>query len=172
MIELPITKFEFETDEIPAAPKSLSDNIIMALKDLDDSEKDENYVIDMDHWHKPEKMGNQGIICNVCFAGAVLAKTLRLKNDIIVNDFSRLPIDWMLALQALDDVRIYDIGAALRTFYPGMHEDDIKAAEKMVMYQLDFEQLQKQENEAYEDNPMLFKSNMRKIANELKKLGL
>jgi len=88
-------------------PKKLSALIWLALGDLVKVEKDKRYQVNMTSWHKPE-FGR----CNVCFAGSVMAKTLKTahKFDADLNsvDFS---YEWKLAFQALDAVRqgeIYD----------------------------------------------------------------
>ena len=55
--------------ELPDKPSEL---ILLALNDLKKCEADPGYEIGMDEWHQPLYYN----VCEVCFAGAVMAKTL------------------------------------------------------------------------------------------------
>lgn len=52
-------------------PDKLSDLIELALSDLAKVERSKRYAVDMKFFHRPK-----GGTCHVCFAGAVMAKTL------------------------------------------------------------------------------------------------
>jgi len=59
------------------AAKKPSSLIRLALADLKKCEADPAYKIDMDNWHLPiSNRTGSNTVCHVCFAGAVLAKTL------------------------------------------------------------------------------------------------
>ena len=53
-----------------------SELIRLALKDLEACEKDPDYEINMNVWHKP--VGDQ---CMVCLAGAVMAQTFEMPKN-------------------------------------------------------------------------------------------
>ena len=59
-------------DTLPDKPSEL---ILVALMDLEKCEADPRYDINMGVWHEPNSH------CSVCFAGAVIAKTLQLPAD-------------------------------------------------------------------------------------------
>jgi hypothetical protein len=52
-------------------PEKPSDLIELALLDLALVERDKQYVVNMDDWHRPV-----GEYCSVCLAGSVIAKSL------------------------------------------------------------------------------------------------
>lgn len=68
-------------------PETPSELIMLALKDLVTVRNLPGYVIDMDYWHKPFKILK---ICMVCFAGAVIASTLKLSKyeGTVPSDFT------------------------------------------------------------------------------------
>lgn len=87
---------------IPPPPDKPSELILLALKDLESVEKSKKYVVHMGHWHLPDE-GK----CYVCFAGAVMAGTLKL-SDKVNYDLHFLPgkyNGWKTALRALDFLR-------------------------------------------------------------------
>lgn len=53
----------------------------LALDDLEQIEGDERYKIHMEHWHVP------GVFCQVCLAGAVIAKTLGAGPDELLGPY-------------------------------------------------------------------------------------
>ena len=53
-------------------PDTLSDLLTVALDDLAKVEADPRYAVAMKDWHRPYSTGR----CNVCLAGAVMAKSL------------------------------------------------------------------------------------------------
>lgn len=66
----------------PALPDKLWELGIIALDDLDAVEGDKNYRVHMEHWHVPGCA-----FCTVCFAGGVMAKTLKTSPDILLGPY-------------------------------------------------------------------------------------
>lgn len=97
-------------------PDTLGELILIALKDEDAAYKNKDYYIDMSSWHVPNGK------CSVCFAGSVMAGTLKgnIKNDLTPPDFK---IDGQ-KLEALDQIRTGHINAAIATFY--YHHEKVK----------------------------------------------
>lgn len=87
--------------------------ILNALKDLHYVENSKKYVVDMDTWYKPLKPLVD--ICQVCFAGAVIARQLGDGDDHKIPEcFS----DKIAAkLEAIDSIRIYNVLGALYELY-------------------------------------------------------
>ena len=86
-------------------PEKLSDLIILAMQDYDIIKADPRYQIDMGEWHRPNGK------CRVCLAGSVMANTL--KTPINENIYSTHEIEseeWAIALDQLDEARMFDCG--------------------------------------------------------------
>lgn len=95
-----------ETVELPDVASQL---IYLAIEDLIKTEKDEDYSINMSLYHG---WGFCVVGCQVCLAGAVMAKTLECdySEDFIPSDF---PYSNELKLRALDYFRVGEVWAAL-----------------------------------------------------------
>ena len=91
-----------------------SELINTAMIDLEACERDPRYHIEMGLWHTGTDWdtGPSESICNVCLAGAVMAKTLDVNHR-----FSHVPdsfdIETEFALRALDFFRVGNIECAL-----------------------------------------------------------
>jgi len=61
---------------LPSKPSAL---ITLALNDLRKVERSKNYKVNMEQWHSPRSFISRGdqAICQVCLAGAVMAKTFK-----------------------------------------------------------------------------------------------
>lgn len=94
-------------------PTRLSTTIRVALKDLTKVEASKKYKVYMGDWHSPDE--EQGI-CEVCFAGAVMAKTLGC-HPTKHQEPQNFEEDVMNKLFAVDRVRVGDIQRAVHTFY-------------------------------------------------------
>lgn len=57
-------------------PDKISELIRVALYDLEQCERDDRYRIEMMDWHVPDEVGVEDPVCEVCLAGAVMAKRL------------------------------------------------------------------------------------------------
>lgn len=99
-------------------PNKLSDLLVIALADLKACEEDDNYTIYMRDWHKPNDIGQ----CEVCMAGAVMAKTLGTAKDVRHEPFQDLFTPNRPKLMAINDVRLGCIGSALSIM--GLDEND------------------------------------------------
>lgn len=71
-------------------PNKLSQLILVALKDLELCEKDPNYRVNMHTWHGPAndmQLFGDAPYCVVCLAGAVMAQSLEApKENVFVPD--------------------------------------------------------------------------------------
>ena len=123
-------------------PNKLSALIRVALVDLKECEADDKYIINMENWHVPLDKGT----CSLCFAGAVMAKTLgaRIHTGLDPSDF-----DDSLKLRALDYVRAGTVGFAL----------GLMSQSKTPVY--DGEEV------VYKDDPELFHEQMGQLADDL-----
>jgi hypothetical protein len=86
--------------------KPLSELIRIAVRDCQVCEADPNYKLNMGVWKV-----TKDDVCEVCMAGAVLAKTLCFEDDVRSLGLRLEPV--AAALSAIDSVRIGDIWAAL-----------------------------------------------------------
>ena len=96
--------------------KKLSEAIRQSLDDLRACEDDPKYAIFMGTWHSPMTDGFSKIddtVCEVCLAGAVMAKRLGFKPyEFIEPDFCDVGENAPM-LRALDLIRLGEIPAAL-----------------------------------------------------------
>lgn len=87
-------------------PNTLSDLVLLALKDLSLIRREpKKYEIDMDYWHGTAAAHSDDL-CAVCFAGAVMAKTI---NTVITPDTvvraTDLPRELRHKMYALNEIR-------------------------------------------------------------------
>ena len=101
------------TTTLPSLPSAL---IRLALNDLLACERDSRYAVDMDDWHWPTTDDRGRKVCRVCLAGAVMAQTLGLPNDLAIDDddLAGYGCDVQGPLLALDCFRLGRIGSGLR----------------------------------------------------------
>ncbi len=135
-------------NELPDKPSEL---IKVALEDLKKVERSKKYEVNMGDWHEPNG------VCSVCFAGAVMVKTLdcNYKKSFESHDFKR---NIYIKLEALDGFRRGWIRMALADMhispnrYPGLI-NNVSVVN-------------------YKDSPLQFKRDMRGIVMMLEKAGL
>jgi hypothetical protein len=140
-----------------APPKKLSAAILMALKDLEAVERDPRYKVNMHMWHGPHMFK-----CNVCFGGAVLAKTIKvdISKDFNCSDFGD---DWKKVFKALDNVREGFVMTALLEM--GLVTDEESDNWEEFYTSFDANKLN------YQDDPQAFKDAMFDVATMLKVNG-
>lgn len=154
-------------------PKKLSDAILVALDDLSKVERmKDTYVVDMGAWHRPIEEGdvvadldyNPKDVgkCAVCFAGSVIACTLKEDPKTYVS-FEGFSEELQHKFGALDDVRTGDITNAIGRWYAY----DIVPRNPLVMFNDDPIDVA----DYYTDRAQ-FKRDMRRIAKNLADLGL
>lgn len=133
-------------------PDTLGELMDVALKDLESVEQDPRYMVHMGIWH--EKFDGK---CAVCFAGAVIARTLDAPIELCLEPHEYPPaIEYKL--DALNAVRSGFVDSALQHFH-GKHSIDLPHVHDRTV-------------PLYFDNPNGFKEAMRSIADELKGLGI
>lgn len=104
-------------------PKKLSDLIELAVDDVKAVARNKKYILDLDHWHIP--MFGVGwapkvVHCAVCFAGSVIANTLKksIHESIGPDDLSKTDQRAMFALngvrQGLVVLALYDLEVSER----------------------------------------------------------
>jgi len=105
-------------------PNKPSELILLALKDLILVECSKSYEIDMGEWHTPRSSFNDK--CLVCFAGAIMAKTLKIdaSEDVDPTDFSNATHS---KLESLEFFRMGEVGDAFeilgRSYTKGLEFD-------------------------------------------------
>ena len=96
--------------------KKLSEATRQSLDDLKACEDDPRYRIFMGSWHSPEPNGfkkKDDAVCEVCLAGAVMAKRLGFEPDEHVEpDYNQVG-EAASMLRALDMIRLGEIPCAL-----------------------------------------------------------
>ena len=118
--------------------------IRLAIADLEKTEKDPRYVIDMGEWHAPQNDG----VCAVCLAGSVMAQTLKAP----INDF----------LEPYDDRSNWHQYEALDWFRSGAIEEAFRVLGLKVPEGLeDFDETQ------YGKDPVKFKAEMLSLADRI-----
>lgn len=163
-------------------PNKPSELIRLAVKDLVLVENDKRYSVNMHEWHTPWFVDNDYdidyeseesvIICSVCFAGSVMAKTLdyalwgtaSISNDEHSDHF-----------YFLDQIRQYQI---TDEYVEGMmrilHKSDeevnkinlgLEKVSEFIAHRLDYKV-------EYDDNEEQFKKNMLLIADKFEEEGL
>jgi hypothetical protein len=141
-------------------PKKLSDCLAIAIADLTAVEKQKSkYVVDMRSWHGPE-LDDFGWEttgkCAVCFAGAVMARTLETTpdKDAIPGDFGRYNAQ---RFSALDALRTGSLAEAL--YCVGIKETPFGLSSDVTV-------------DEYECNPIAFKKDMKKVEALLRRFDL
>lgn len=142
------TKEQFEV----ALPSEI---ILMALDDLELVEKDPRYDIDMNYYHYQVQRGKA--TCAVCFAGAVIAKTLEqpIDKDLVASDLTNNRAI-MKRIYALNAFRMGQVASGLREM--GMSTKSLPLPQVGVT--------------PYFVSPERFKVDMRNIAKGLAGLGM
>ena len=136
------------TNELPDKPSELLE---LALSDLEKVERSPRYEVSMNTWHRPTKGG----VCEVCMAGAVMAKTIKTDRfeQFTDEDFET---DAKKKLIALNDFREGSLDIGLKTL--GIDHPRFLASEIDVT--------------GYHDDPKEFKKDMRAVIKALKGEGL
>lgn len=138
------------TTSLPDKPSEL---ILLALEDLEKTEKDGRYRIDMRVYHA---LMDPGMVCSVCLAGAVIAQ--RLAPD--CDDLILTPLDFggvnERKLEALNEFRMGSVEDGLLSMCCA--DTDVEFHDRFIV--------------PYEDDPAAFKSDMRELARELSDRGL
>lgn len=137
-----------------ALPRKPSKLIRLALADLTRVERSKKYVVDMDHFHFPN-FDPDRVTCSVCFAGAVMAKTLDA-NPKIFHLPSEYPPKVRDQLAALDQFRQGKVADGL--LYLGIAKPQGIGSTRTVF--------------PHESDPAEFKADMHKLANHLESLKL
>lgn len=154
--------------KLPNKPSQL---IRTALADFKAVERLKGYEVDMSVWHaKPTvytgdgKKVEEAAKCAVCFAGSVMARTLKVKPDdsVELNDFDN---DTENKLRALESFRTGGIADAF-TYLDIAKPDPEDTPFKMVMYIPDEVDVAE-----YALDPSQFKKDMAKLADNLKMAG-
>lgn len=142
--------------KLPNKPSAL---IMLALKDLINVEQNKKYEIDMRTWHEPEIIGDKTTKCAVCFAGGVMAMTLKIASKVKMapNDFD---VDTENKLCAIDNLRTGDLQSAFEQLKLSYNNEAFKPyiPEKMDIVE-------------YHINPKIFKKEMKHMAMKLKAIG-
>lgn len=130
-------------------PKRMSEAIRMAVADLEAVEKLPQYRIDMGAWHEPAPDG----LCEVCFAGAVMARTHKLPQHRYSSGFDIAGWDWNCVFDALNELRKGGVASAAQSMgvkIPSFHKMDVTS---------------------YDENPEQFKADMLRTASFLEAEG-
>lgn len=150
-------------------PKKLSALIRVALADLAKVEKSKKYRVDMCRWHSPQAVFKEHIAfdrCAVCFAGAVMAKTLKCARTKHVSPEHFSPYVEQ-RLFALDSVRSGEVRCALRQI--GVGDAKAASAEELILDQLEgwpgYDADDREQSKA-------FKRHMRRVADLLEEQAL
>jgi len=132
-----------------ALPNKPSKLLRLALKDLEWCEKHDEYVISMEHWHKP-----MGSTCYVCLAGSVIAHSLEVPSKVsvspVVTLWNQKTSNKLIALNyfrqgaVADGLRVLELSSQIEDFY----------------------------STSYAAQPDVFKREMRTLAEELADDGL
>ncbi len=140
------------------APKKLSTAMRIALNDLRKVEKDPRYKVNMATWHSPSYPSADASVtlpCEVCFAGAVMAKTHNLPTHVDFLDWQGMTPAWQKIFDALDEVRKGYVSDALTI----LGRDEEKASPIFVPVT------------HYRVDPIQFRKDMFKIVHALEKIG-
>lgn len=137
-------------------PDKASDLIDAALEDLEKTEGDKNYIVNMNVWHSPRTQLRKRQ-CYVCMAGGMMA--IRLGANLNLN---LVPIDYKVEiykkLMAIDFFRRGEVEAGLwQMGIPAASRKRLKAEYKVT---------------PYHESAEFFKKDMRFIADKLREAEL
>lgn len=141
-------------ENVKKLPDKPSDLIEVGLRDLEKIEKTPGYSVDMGDWHSfYADTEDSPVLCHVCLAGAVMAQTLGVPNDVDTTPYDmrdRIGGDKALAnkLLALDSFRVGYVRE-------GVCDMDIEPPAGMKSTVA---------VPAYSDDPKLFKASLRELA--------
>ena len=141
------------TDKQLSRIKKPSKLIAIALADLRKAERSTKYKINMDNWHKPNGK------CAVCFAGSVMAFSLKANPKISYQDWN---FKSYRQFTALDCLRVGRVGWA----FADLHNLPPSHTNMGMKHPLDREIV------TYSRNPTKFKRQMRKLQKDLEKAKL
>lgn len=141
-------------NKLPNKPSAL---ILMAVDDLAKAERTKGYRVDMGSWHEPnEDYNTNKPVCEVCFAGSVIAMSLKTKPDQEKGPGS-FDSDTCQKLEALNEFRTGEIREGLTTM--GIDPDEHFVPNTYPVVE-------------YSDNKTKFKKDMRRVAGYLAAVGL
>jgi len=150
-------------------PDKLSDLIVLALADLVKVERSKKYEVNMGVWHRL-RQELEGPRCAVCFAGAVMAKTLgAVWGDEL--DPKSFGVD-MVKLYALNDVRCGNVASATMKFGLDHEQADSLQVAFYVAYRGGPPGSRWKGWPIYEDDKKGFRLEMRRLARFLRERGL
>ena len=132
-------------------PRKMSALITLALADLVKCERSEKYAVCMGGWHEPDTFSGT---CYVCFAGAVMAKTLDADMArVFTPDHFAGNKDQLMVLNYLREGRVVQAAWQLR-----LSRSDVDKAHAF--------------DRSVDNDPKQFRADMRKLARELEAVGL
>lgn len=137
--------------KLPTKPSAL---ITLALKDLELCEKSKSYKINMGLWFR--RLGK--VTCSVCLAGAVMAKTLKIKKPTICQESSPGNCRDRVHINSLLSLNYFRTGYCSGAFtYLNLSEQEGVVFNRPIT--------------SYHDDSELFKEQIKELATDLKKAG-
>ncbi len=139
-------------------PEKFSDTIDLALDDLEKIEQDERYRVDMGLWHTVDHDEK----CHVCLGGAVMARTLEvdIDNCVIPEELGNAVAR---KLNALDELR--------RAQGPSSYRFALAVFLGVDVFEVTLPTNFRAPIPAYSQNPEGFKSTLREVAQQYRKIG-
>jgi hypothetical protein len=138
-------------------PDKASALIRLALSDLEKTEKDINYRINMRVWHDYQLAGE---VCEVCLAGCVISQTLNVGKCISTTPES-FDESTYKKLVALNKFRVGSVDNAFWSLSPTIFLEETVARFKHYNRTI----------RPYLDNPVIFKQDMNQLADDLERDG-
>lgn len=143
-------------------PKIPSQLIRLALVDLQRVENDSRYKVDMMTWHEPQ-IKDTYVLCSVCLAGSVMAKTLEVPVDHLSFPDASF-VENGKALVALDYFREGLVTRALKCLGFGLTDERVVAFRREHPDEVSFA--------AYKLDPVKFKQQLQGLADHLERRSL
>jgi ribosomal protein S8 len=142
-----------------ALPFKASELVSVALNDLLAVEKEKGYIVDMEYWHEVDDDTKK---CRVCFAGSVMAKSLKVtKNkDVSPDSFDDLTNN---QLSALDNFRCGSVLDGLSLLYGDSTSENLRSK---------YSFLRNRRVTPYNTSPQQFKKDMKELIKDLQKAGI
>lgn len=143
--------------KLPPKPSAL---LTLALNDLAKAERSPKYRIDMRVWHDPNAH------CSVCFAGSVMAGTLKARPTELLEPDCYTPV---IAgqLEALNNFRLSQWGLGLELICPHLSERKLNKVSGILYTAIPYN-----EDTRYENSRRKFKLSMRRAARILRTYNL
>ena len=136
-------------------PSTMHGLLSLAISDLKKVKEDKKYIINMNHFHKYKKSVDK---CEVCMAGAVLAKTLKIDYKSMSNISDNI--------RSIDLMRIFNFVGAYKRIY---NKNPLILTDKLIKLQHYYSTKVRKK---MGNKPLRYPKRWKRIISKLKEIGV